>query len=368
MSGLVPKEVAALMGVIDTHCKFKSINERPRNYSVYHPSALGKCLRLMQYQRLAEDPDIKVLDLSKEPLESKKKRLFDLGHSVHHRWEGYWTQIGVLRGVWECANVLCRAFDDDGSFLGTDKIDEINANYKQMASESPEESYYISKEEGIKRSKLTPRKYGKKETLGVFKPESCNCGCSEFKYHEISVVNDELNIYGHADLILDFSNFDVDKYSAQKDSGPKYNLVDRTFDPNHLPKKPIVVDMKSVNSRGFVNAKKNGPSFVYEIQLKSYCNILDLEYGVLIYESKDDSDTLSFKIDRSEEVDWPIIERQIKLMNKMYEKKKLPPPRPLRKDSFDCKWCDFKEICHNSAIWKDPNLNEKRIKFYDKLA
>lgn len=371
MSGVVPKEVATLMGVIDTHCRYQSINGAPRNYRIYHPSALGGCLRLMQYQRLAEDPEIEGLQLASDPLESKTYRLFDTGHSMHDRWAKYWEEIGVLRGVWECSNRVCRAFDDDGEFIGTDKVNEIRAKYKSVSEEAPDYLHNLPddkrKEEIKSRNALAPRRYGYEEKVGVFKPKKCSCGCEEFKYHEINVKDNDLNIFGHADLILDFSEFDVDRYSSHGEDNKGYKLVDRTFDPANLPKKPIVVDMKSINDRGFRKLSQDGPSLKYKVQLVTYCNILDLEYGVLIYENKNDSLTSSFRVNRSEEKDWPIIQRQIKLMNKMYDNKRLPPPRPLRKDSYDCKYCDYKDVCHNSKIWADPNLNEKRIKFYDTL-
>lgn len=371
MSGIVPKEVAALMGVIDTHCKYKSINESPRNYRIYHPSALGGCLRLMQYQRFADDPNIEGLDLSKEPLESKTMRLFDTGHSMHDRWAKYWKEIGVLRGIWECDNRICKAFDDDGNFLGSDKVKEIQAKYKEVAQEDPDYLHNLSeekrKEEVRSRNDLSPRRSGYEEKIGVFQPKRCACGCEEFTYHEINVRDHELNLFGHADLILDFSNFDVDKYSSHGDGSQNMNLVDRTFDPKDLPSSPIVVDMKSINDRGFKMLKDNGPSLKYKVQLVSYCNVLDLDYGVIIYENKNDSQTMSFKVNRSPDREWPMIRKQIRIMNKMYESKKLPPPRPLRKDTYDCKYCDFKEVCHNSKIWSDPELNQKRIKFYDTL-
>ena len=364
-SGLVNREVAAMMGVIDTYSRYKGVNGRPRNYKVYHPSALGKCLRLMQYQRFSED-GIAGLSLSKEPFESKTMRIFDTGHSMHDRWVDYWAEVGVLRGVWQCKNPLCRAFDDEGEFLGTDKVNEINELRVTMSKETPVEAYEIGAdpEKGRARASLLPRKYGKENKIGIFQPKACKCGCCEFDYHEVNVVDEDLNLFGHADQILDFSNFDVDQYS--KDDG-SHVAVDRTFDPRDLPKTPIVADMKTINDRRYGSLIKNGPGLDYKVQLKVYCNILDVDYGVLIYENKNTSETASFKVERSSEVDWPIVKRQIKQMNKMYDKKKLPPPRPTRKDSYDCKYCDYKDICHNSKVWSDPELSQKRINFYGRL-
>lgn len=367
-SGLVPREVAAIMGVVDTHCKFSSINGEPRNYRIYHPSALGGCLRLMQYQRFADDPSIEGLSLPSDPIESRLYRLFDNGHSVGNRWVKYCEEIGILRGVWSCENRYCKSFDEDGSFLGMERVKEIQKKYKELSERNKDYFHNLSEEERKQEIKsqndLLPRKHGYNVKIGLFKPEKCECGCRDFQYHEVSVKDETINVHGHADLILDFSRFDVDKYSSKNEWNEGRKLVDRTFDPKDLPSSPVVVDLKSINDRGFKKLKDEGPSLKYKVQLKVYCNILDLDYGILIYENKNDQETASFKIHRAKDTDWPIICRQIKLMNKMYEAKKLPPPRPLRQDSYDCKYCDFKEACHNSSIWSDPQLNEKRIKFY----
>lgn len=370
-SGLVPKELAAIMGVADTQVRFENTNSKPRNHRVYHPSALGGCLRLMQYQRFGEDPEIEGVELEEEEFESRVLRIFGNGHGVGDRWVEYFTRAGVLRGVWECENRFCKSFDSDGNFLGTDKLKEITDKVKEVSEETPDYLHNLPEEERraeIKvRNSLFPRRYGYEDKLGSFKPEVCKCGCSDFKYHEVSVKDEELNIQGNVDLILDFSNFDVEKYSSETDGNKGLKLVKRTFDPRDLPTSPVVIDMKSINDRGFQKLKKEGPSLKYEVQVKVYCNILDVDHGYLIYENKNDQDTASFRIERSSEVDWPNIEKQIRTMNKMYKKRKLPPPRPLRQDSYDCKYCSYKERCHSSPIWVDPELNGKRINFYGKL-
>ena len=46
------------------------------------------------------------------------------------------------------------------------------------------------------------------------------------------------------------------------------------------------------------------------------------------------------------------------------EKRSLPPPRPESKSDYECKYCEYMEICHASPVWDNPKLNEIRLKFY----
>ena len=64
-------------------------------------------------------------------------------------------------------------------------------------------------------------------------------------------------MYGHADDVLDFSRFD----------GSRYKNIKKTFDINKLPKKPVVVDMKTINDFRFKKLSRNGPGLAYRIQL-----------------------------------------------------------------------------------------------------
>ena len=146
----------------------------------------------------------------------------------------------------------------------------------------------------------------------------------------------------------------------------KGNKVDVLFRAEDLPKKPVVLDMKSINSFSFKSKLEMGPSLVYRTQLVIYCNILDLDFGVLIYENKDDSNTKIYKIDRNPEM-WLKIKDQASKMNEMVEDKLLPPPRPVSKEDYDCRYCEFQSICHNSKAWQDPELLQKRLKFYGTL-
>jgi len=322
--------VESVLGTVDTFLRWKEKTAPPRSYSIYHPSAFGKCLREMQYKMYVAKGYIKV---EEEDHDTRILRLWEKGHNMQSRWEKYFAGLGVLRGVWTCVNPMCKKIDDCGMY-----DDDVEAGR---------------------------RVYGKDDLQGCFKPNNCICGSTEFMYDEVGVAAPELNMFGHADLILDFSDFDPSQFDGML----------KTFNMKTLPKKPVVVDMKTVNQNGFDRMNKfgNPPSLGYQIQLTIYAHLLDCEYGILIYECKNDSYTQAYKIEKDER-SWGLIQRQAQLMMEMAELKNddgkplclLPPPRPKKKTLWDCKRCPFKKHCFATA-WKDEQLAEKRKNFYGHL-
>jgi len=309
---VVPPEISAITGVVDTYVRWRHANGKPRGYEIYHPSAFGKCLRLMQYLRYEERGFLKS---KSNEIDSKLARLFDKGHNMHERWTRYFEAIGVLRGIWECTNPMCQTPDH------------------------------------------RPRRYGVEEKIGCFKPEECSCGNKNFKYQEVAVQDKKLNLYGHADMVLDFSNFDKDRFAG----------TTLAFNIDHLPKTPVVVDMKTANDYRYQQLMRKGPGLDYRIQLVIYANILDLDYGVLIYENKNTSAVAAYKIEKDTDLIFSQIQQQAETMNNMTDLKLLPPPRPAEKDDYECNYCSFKSICHGSKIWEDPELHKKRKNFYGTL-
>ena len=329
-----PPEIASVLGIVDTFLRWRETNAPDRNYKIFHPSAFGHCLRQMMYKMYEEYGYINGKEVEHD---SKLLRLWEKGHNMQSRWERYFEAVGILRGIWTCSNPTCRFWNDKGEYVPT-----------TLASLGP------------------PRVYGDDDKIGCFKPEKCCCGGTYFHYGEVPIRAPELNIFGHSDIILDFSRFEADKLDG----------VFRSFNIDLLPKKPIVVDMKTINQNGFDSMTKfgKGPSWEYQIQLTIYAHILDCEYGVLIYECKNDSAIAAYKIERDDNA-WNTIKRQATIMLKAADAKGadgkplhlLPPPRPSKKTCWECKKCLFKKYCHASDIWDDEKLEEKRKKFYGVL-
>jgi hypothetical protein len=342
MAEYLPPEVSSVIDLVDTYLKWTAATAPDRGHERYHPSAWGQCLRKMQYQRYVERGWLTAAPEEHAPF---LLRIFGNGHSMHDRWRSYFEGLGILKGYWKCQNPACAFVDKNGNIDNSLKIDDLMAD----------PGHFL---------KLR-REYGRDELHGVFRPEKCVCGWNKFHYDEISVVDEQLNFYGHADMILDFSRFDPDKLSKVPQS---YKIAD-------LPNKPVVVDMKSCNHFDFQEVAKGNPHSYYEVQLMVYANILKCDYGILIYENKNNQRTAAFRVDRNEDTLWPQIRQQAIDMNDMVEvidengqvHHLLPPPRPAFQDSKDCSYCQFKDICHASSIWEDPELQKKRKEFYGDL-
>ncbi|HUS49885.1 MAG TPA: hypothetical protein VMZ91_06950 [Candidatus Paceibacterota bacterium] len=333
MASYTPPEIISLMGVVDTYLRYRNYkNSSNRKYFSFHPSEFGKCLRYQQYKHYAQLGYIKVKPIL---LDSQKIRLFDKGHNMHERWAKYYEEIGILRGRWKCANKSCLAFDDNGNFI-FDKNDSLKDIIRSNKS----------------------RVYGSEELQGVFKPLECVCGCKNFIYLEIPLSSEEMNIKGSADLLLDFTNFHEEKFKE----------VNLAFNSKFFPKGVVVADMKTCNEWMFKNKISKEAHKEYIIQIIIYIHLLHCEYGILMYECKNNSNMIWYKVERNDEI-FETIKWQAKIMLSMAEneKKQLPPPRPESKTCFECKSCDFSSICLKSNIWKDSNLNEKRQKFYRNL-
>lgn len=337
-----PPEVVAIMGTVDTYLRWRNTQEPPRGFEHYHPSAFGKCLRHMQYDRYVER---KVIEVSPEEPSPNLIRIWETGHSMHDRWRHYFETLGVLRGVWQCKNAICMAYDNSGEF-----------------DSKPLEDFKENPEPWLRGR----RRYGDNELLGVFKPQSCICGCTKFQYHESSVVSEELNFRGHCDGILDYSMFDPSRYMSVKQS----------YMPEYLPTKPVVVDFKSCNTFDFQDVANGNPHKYYLTQLTIYANILDCEYGLLLYENKNDSKTIAFRVDRNVDTVFAKIKKQANEMNAMVDRVDeegnpiylLPPPKPLNKEDKECRWCPYKEICHASWVWDNPSLRALQVEFYGSEA
>jgi len=302
-----PPEVTSILGVVDTYLRWKQTKQY-RSYQHYHPSEVGKCLRKAQYHRYVEAGWLK---LEKSVIDSQKLRLFDKGHNMHLRWQNYFADIGVLRGVWRCSSPLCK------------------------------------------------KTYGEDHLQGDFCPKECECGSKHFSYREKSVFDADLNLRGNCDLILDFSDL--------KSNGEVFDGVRKTFNIDHLPDTPVVADMKTINQDQFKRqVMSKGPHPEYIIQLLTYIHLLGCKYGLIIYENKNKSDIAAFKVEQNDDK-FALIQEQLATMNKMIEHRYLPPPRPTSQSDFDCKYCDFAPHCHKSKVWKDPQLKEKRKRFYKEL-
>ena len=103
-----------------------------RDYSRFHPSEFHECMRKIAYRYYGVEYE--------DTISPNLQRIFDNGHYVHDRFGSYFERMGVLFGLWRCANPLC--------------------------------------------SEL----YGENSEYGILKPDGCDkCQCEAFTYEEITV-------------------------------------------------------------------------------------------------------------------------------------------------------------------------------------
>lgn len=126
-------------------------------------------------------------------------------------------------------------------------------------------------------------------------------------------VNNPVPIRGHADGILDWGGRKL--YELKSISPTRFEF-------RRMYKKP---DDKT-----------------YE-QAQIYLFALDLEAGYVIYENKGTQEVLIFYIERDEKV----INRVLKRWNVAYNyyQEDVVPPRPYKRESDDCRFCDLEKYC-----------------------
>jgi hypothetical protein len=296
------------------------------------------CLRMQQYKHYAWKG---LIDVVYEDPTSLKHRLFDKGHNMHHRWSKYFDEIGnVLMGGWKCKNILCYMFDDNGKI-------NTSADVQQL----------------YKKGKTRIYGYGK-DVKPIFRPDKCICGCTDFEYVETMVSAPELNMRGHADLLINCENLIEDRFKG----------VTISYNKDFLPtgNSKVVGDMKTISSKRWkAQLIQKGPDKDYLVQLTIYVHILGADYGIIMYENKDTSEMKWYMVPRNDKW-WEIIQWQAKRMIEMAKpdgngRVKLPPPKYKTKKEYKCSWCEFKSLCHKSAIWESPNLERTRREFYKEL-
>ena len=249
-------KASTIIDLIRTDHK-RVIDDNDRDYTYFHPSEFHECVRKIAYKFYEVE--------GKNKITPDLQRIFDNGHYMHERYVQYFRNIGIIYGVWQCANPLCK------------------------------------------------EEYGRDVNIGIVEPEMpCEkCGCEKYFYEEVNVRKDDFWFSGHIDCIFKLAG----------DLG--------------------IVDFKSMNSRMFSQLRE--PLEKHIIQVTIYLWILDIHSGFLLYENKDTQKIKLYEIVRNDELVEKIKNRAMGLKG-ILEQRKLPK-RPFKKDSKQCKSCDFKSVC-----------------------
>lgn len=94
-----------LLPAIRRHVMKKSMEPDDRRMDILHPSEMSKltwCPRHDYYRIVGQYP------ANTSAMNSfRSESIFDYGHSVHRKWQGWLNELGILWGKWECLNDNC---------------------------------------------------------------------------------------------------------------------------------------------------------------------------------------------------------------------------------------------------------------------
>lgn len=110
----------------------------------------------------------------------------------------------------------------------------------------------------------------------------------------------------------------------------------------------ILVELKSANDRSFnLMVKKNEPKEDYVMQLQLYLHITGIDKGIIFIENKNDQSILEFPITYDEEMAEELIDKIMYCVT--HAKSNDIPERDYTKSTFQCKYCDYAEMCWSSS-------------------
>jgi hypothetical protein len=95
-----------------------------------------------------------------------------------------------------------------------------------------------------------------------------------------------------------------------------------------------VLELKSINRAGFVSLLVPSPDYI--LQMNVYMHCLDLDWGILLYESKDSQDFKEFLVNRDQKVIDEVLGKIMYV--KKYVNRGYPPPKHLGKKCGTCEY------------------------------
>ena len=81
----------------------------------------------------------------------------------------------------------------------------------------------------------------------------------------------------------------------------------------HEDDEKVIIELKSINSRGFTALKKS-PKDEHLIQIQLYLNILDIDKGIVLYENKNDQKLKAFQVRKDTAIWESVLNRCFKIM------------------------------------------------------
>ena len=160
------KHISHSTGLIDQYEKWlvsDHLDYQYRDYSYYHPSDLGYCIRKAVMMKVGFEGEYYTLP--------RLQRIFENGHSTHARFQEHFSRMGIIYGRWKCYN--CHKIMGNGVLQGFPRPSKC-----EFCSDPKMQKVYDNK------GKLLYGPY------------------PLFEYRELPVEHDKMKVKGHTDGIL----------------------------------------------------------------------------------------------------------------------------------------------------------------------
>lgn len=258
----------------------KKSQNNDRDYTHFHPSEFHACHRKIAYKYYESQNICVPSEPAANFIDPQLQRIFDNGHGMHFRLGKNLEETGILKGRWKCPSCL--------------------------------------------------KVFGKKELLGIHRPNKCDCGSQKFQYQEVGFYDEETMIGGHVDAVLDLRGYEgIPEDATEEDS--------------HL-----IVDFKSMRSEAFrrLIAPKDG----HYIQMQTYLYLSGLKAGKFLYENKNDQIFREFLVPRDEACVQKIHSdamslKKIVTSTNSKGQHALPPRAHKKNNVKECVHCAFRSHC-----------------------
>jgi CRISPR/Cas system-associated exonuclease Cas4 (RecB family) len=284
-----------LLPSIERHVLKKAKEPSERRMDILHPSEMAKsgwCSRHDYYRVIGENANYK-----KRSPSFKLENVFDYGHSVHHKYQNWLNEMGILWGKWRC-------------------------------SECSNEWTALS-------------------------PGECpSCRSLRVKYREVSLVSDELMIAGHSDgvVLLDgsYKMIEIKTVGLGTLRFEAYSLFDK-YQTENLTLDELWWNIK----RPFATHLRQGQIYLHLI--RDVHPELDINEIIFIYEWKPTQDVREFVVQYNPELIDRILVQAAAVADAVNNGHLIERPEWAKSiEEKTCASCEYRNTC-----WGENNDSEE---------
>jgi CRISPR/Cas system-associated exonuclease Cas4 (RecB family) len=158
---------------------------------------------------------------------------------------------------------------------------------------------------------------------------------------ELKLTDSELRISGRSDAIV---------WNWLKTETPEVDEIITLTDVNDKvvyegPQSDVlIVELKSINNKNWDKLPKTVAKMEHRLQLQLYMYLTGIRQGVIYYENKDNQEQKYYHMTYNPTMVDKIVS-DIRYIIDHIDRNKLPE-RDYSPVSFECKYCDYRDMCH----------------------